>query len=309
MRTRPATGPTAMAVSELAQMGAEYNPRTIKAGQLRALRRSLVRFGAVQPVVVNRRSKREGWPAKSRPVVVGGHQRIKAAAAEEIDTMPITWVDLDSAGERQLNLALNKIAGDWDVAKLQDVVRELGTDTADLGLTGFTDAELRKLVPDGDLAVQEDGGDATIYGGATAMSRTSAPIACWRKGKLLREPVLDFGSGREGHGFARYDAFHAPDTSLLLARYRTVMCNYVLNVQPALHLVTEILALVFHLVEAKGRVLIAVRNDVPESGRTSRGYQRRMERAEWEELLRPFFLVDCVEESKFLGWTCKRVAA
>src|ERR1039457_1045090 len=82
-------------VAKLIGMGAPYNPRRIEPDQLAALRRSLRTFGAVEPVVANRRSGR----------IVGGHQRVKAAEAEGIETLPVVWVDLDETGEKQLNLA------------------------------------------------------------------------------------------------------------------------------------------------------------------------------------------------------------
>ena len=61
--------------SKLAGMAAPYNPRVISDHDLESLRRSLKFFGAVEPVVVNRRSEH----------IVGGHQRGKAAVAEVED--------------------------------------------------------------------------------------------------------------------------------------------------------------------------------------------------------------------------------
>lgn len=115
-------------------MGSPYDPRRISDHDLQALRRSLRFFGAVQPVVVNRRSKH----------VVGGHQRIKAAEAEAIATLPVVWVDLDDPSERQLNLALNRISGEWDEEKLAVLLSELESAGADLSLTGVTADELEE---------------------------------------------------------------------------------------------------------------------------------------------------------------------
>ena len=115
-------------------MGASYNPRRIDPDQLLALRRSLRTFGAVEPVVANRRTGR----------IVGGHQRVKAAEAEGIETLPVVWVDLDETGERQLNLALNKISGEWDEPALAALLEELGA--AALDLTGFDGSEVDELI-------------------------------------------------------------------------------------------------------------------------------------------------------------------
>src|ERR1039458_6918452 len=117
-------------VSKLIGMGAPYNPRRIAPEQLAALRRSLRTFGVVEPVVANRRSGR----------IVGGHQRVRAAEAEGIETLPVVWVDLDETGERQLNLALNRISGEWDEPALAALLEELGA--AGLDLTGFDSTEI-----------------------------------------------------------------------------------------------------------------------------------------------------------------------
>src|SRR5215831_14452644 len=121
---------------ELLRMAAPYNPRQISDHDLEALRRSLRYFGTVEPVVVNKRSGR----------IVGGHQRVKAAQAEEIESLPVVYVDLDDPSEKQLNLALNRIHGEWDLEKLGEVLRELETMGADLDLTGFTEIEIGELL-------------------------------------------------------------------------------------------------------------------------------------------------------------------
>jgi site-specific DNA-methyltransferase (adenine-specific) len=123
---------------DLAKRAAPYNPRTISHHDLDALRRSLRTFGTVEPIVVNRRSDR----------IVGGHQRVKAALAEGIDTLPVVYVDLDESGERQLNLALNRIHGEWDEQKLAALLTELGAMDVDLELTGFTTEEIDTLLRD-----------------------------------------------------------------------------------------------------------------------------------------------------------------
>ncbi len=76
--------------------------------------------------------------------IVGGHQRVKAAEAEGIEALPVVWVDLDETGERQLNLALNRISGEWDEPALAALLEELGSSALDL--TGFGSAEIDELV-------------------------------------------------------------------------------------------------------------------------------------------------------------------
>lgn len=123
-------------VARLLEMAAPYNPRKIGEPELERLRSSVRTFGVVRPIVVNRRSDR----------IVGGHQTVKAAQAEGYADLPVLWVDLDEHGERQLNLALNKISGEWDDEKLRDLLGQLSLEGADLGLTGFSEEELRKLL-------------------------------------------------------------------------------------------------------------------------------------------------------------------
>ncbi|MCP3997263.1 MAG: DNA modification methylase [bacterium] len=116
-------------------MAAPYNPRKISDHDLGALRRSLKFFGTVEPIVVNKRTNR----------IVGGHQRVRAAEAEGIDALPVVYVDLDDPSERQLNIALNKISGEFDIDKLAAVLADLEAAGADLSLTGFTDDEISEL--------------------------------------------------------------------------------------------------------------------------------------------------------------------
>ncbi|TFH49335.1 MAG: hypothetical protein E4H01_04485 [Lysobacterales bacterium] len=124
----------ALKVSDLTNMAAPYNPRQISKHDLESLRRSMTTFGVVEPIVVNKRTNR----------VVGGHQRVKAAEAEGIDELPVVHVDLDELAEKQLNLALNRIHGDWDtdalVALLSDMAEE------DIAATGFGDDEVASFI-------------------------------------------------------------------------------------------------------------------------------------------------------------------
>jgi hypothetical protein len=121
---------------QLAAMASPFNPRTISDHDLEALRRSMRYFGTVQPIIVNRRTDH----------IVGGHQRVKAAAAEGIESLPVIELDLDEPSEKQLNIALNRISGEWDEEKLALVLAELKESGADLDLTGFDTDEIDKYL-------------------------------------------------------------------------------------------------------------------------------------------------------------------
>jgi len=113
---------------------APYNPRSISDEMLEKLSLGLDEFGFVQPVVANRRNGN----------VVGGHQRIKAAEKRGDSTVPVYWVDLDDGKEKALNLALNKISGEWDDELLKRLLSEM--DDVDLLLSGFDETELAEMM-------------------------------------------------------------------------------------------------------------------------------------------------------------------
>jgi hypothetical protein len=95
---------------------AAYNPRDISPEAFEALKASIQKFGMPQPVVVNQRNK----------VIVGGHMRLRAAAALGWDSVPVHWVDLPEIEEKALNVALNspKLQG-YFTEGLQDILSEI----------------------------------------------------------------------------------------------------------------------------------------------------------------------------------------
>ena len=118
---------------------AAYNPRKdLQPGdpEYEKLKRSMQEFGYVEPIVWNKRTGN----------IVGGHQRYKVLldmGAQEIDCVV---VDLDETKERALNIALNKISGEWDLPKLKDLMQELDTGEFDIELTGFGMDEIEDLM-------------------------------------------------------------------------------------------------------------------------------------------------------------------
>ena len=55
-------------------------------------------------------------------------------------------VDLPENKEKALNIALNKISGDWDIPKLKDLLMEIDTGEFDTEATGFSEAEIEDLI-------------------------------------------------------------------------------------------------------------------------------------------------------------------
>ena len=128
----------------LATIPAPYNPREMNDHDYGNLKASLAEYGVVQDVVVNERSGAHGWEPDLNPVIVGGHQRVRAAVELGIAKTPVTWVDLDEVAERKLNLILNRVAGDWQRDMLESALRELKAMGDDLSGTGFSEDELQK---------------------------------------------------------------------------------------------------------------------------------------------------------------------
>jgi DNA modification methylase len=114
---------------------AKYNPRKISEQALDSLVQSIERFGFVTPVIVNDRTG----------ILVGGHQRIKAAKKLGLKDVPVVAVNLEEAEEKALNVALNKISGEWDLDLLRGVLEDVQAAGLDLSLTGFTEDEWQAM--------------------------------------------------------------------------------------------------------------------------------------------------------------------
>ena len=120
---------------------ADYNPRKdLKPGdpEYEKLKRSLEEFGYVEPVIWN----------KTTSHVVGGHQRLKVLLDMGITEVECVVVDMDAEKEKALNIALNKISGDWDKDKLALLISDLQGADFDVSLTGFDPTELDDLFKD-----------------------------------------------------------------------------------------------------------------------------------------------------------------
>ena len=118
---------------------ADYNPRKdLKPGdaEYEKLKRSIEQFGYVEPVIWNKTTGR----------VVGGHQRLKVLIDMGMTEVDCVVVELTEDKEKALNIALNKISGDWDKDKLALLIADLQGADFDVSLTGFEPAELDDLL-------------------------------------------------------------------------------------------------------------------------------------------------------------------
>ena len=120
---------------------ADYNPRKdLKPGdaEYEKLKRSIEQFGYVEPVIWN----------KTTGFVVGGHQRLKVLLDMGITEVECVVVEMGAEKEKALNIALNKISGEWDKDKLALLIADLQGADFDVSLTGFEPAEIDSLFKD-----------------------------------------------------------------------------------------------------------------------------------------------------------------
>ena len=143
------------AVAEL--KAAPYNPRKdLKPGdaEYEKLKRSIQEFGYVEPVIWNKRTG----------TVVGGHQRLKVMKDLGYEEVDCVVVDLDEQKEKALNIALNKISGEWDEGLLANLLKDLDNNGYDITFTGFDLAEAQELFGSGSFEnVHEDEFDAEPF--------------------------------------------------------------------------------------------------------------------------------------------------
>ena len=132
---------------------ADYNPRKISSKDYKNLVESIKNFGLVDPIIINLNDN----------TVIGGHQRydvlmdmyMEDEINKELSVLKmgdIGWVFTDDKlkvkdenFEKALNVALNKISGDWDIEKLAFVLEELDESGFEVELTGFESEEVKKL--------------------------------------------------------------------------------------------------------------------------------------------------------------------
>lgn len=119
---------------------AEYNPRKeLKPGdsEYKKLEKSIDEFGHVLPIVVN-----------YDMTVIGGHQNLTVLENKGYREVACNVLNLNKTQEKALNLALNKISGEWDYDKLEDILAELKEADIDMDTTGFSFDEVDEMLKD-----------------------------------------------------------------------------------------------------------------------------------------------------------------
>lgn len=132
-----------------------YNPRKdLKPGdtEYEKLKKSITEFDMVEPLILNKRGN----------VLIGGHQRLKVLKEMGRTEVEVSVVELPPAKEKALNLALNKISGEWDLPLLKDLLEQLDTgEIGDIEITGFDLKEIENLmlqfhIPEDNKPIDED---------------------------------------------------------------------------------------------------------------------------------------------------------
>lgn len=127
---------------------AEYNPRkdlTEKDPEYQKIKNSIIEFGYVSPIIINQDN-----------TVVGGHQRLKVLQELGYKEIECVIVEFDKNREKALNIALNKITGEWDYQKLETLFNELANADLDLSVTGFDDKEIDRFIKETEEAITEN---------------------------------------------------------------------------------------------------------------------------------------------------------
>lgn len=125
---------------------APYNPRQKLAPgdvEFEKLCSSVRTFGNVEPILWNRRTGN----------IVGGHLLYDVLRHLGETETQVVAVDLPLEEEKLLNIALNKIKGEWDFDKLSGLLAEF--DLVEAKMSGFSPQEIMLLVAEANTS-QED---------------------------------------------------------------------------------------------------------------------------------------------------------
>jgi ParB-like chromosome segregation protein Spo0J len=133
------------------------NARTHSPEQIQQIAASITEFGWTNPILVD-----------SDGGIVAGHGRLQAAQLLNRETVPVIVLShLSETQRRALVLADNQLAltSGWDDKMLAEELAALQVEAFDLGKLGFSDRELKALLADLDVPVDEGEQDEADEGG------------------------------------------------------------------------------------------------------------------------------------------------
>ena len=120
---------------------AGYNPRIDLQPddeEYKSLQKSMDAFGYIEPIIWNEQTGH----------VVGGHQRLKILLAKGYSEIEVSRINVSEEKEKLINVALNKVSGQWDEDKLEDILRDIQDSGNDVLLSGFSQDELDGILKD-----------------------------------------------------------------------------------------------------------------------------------------------------------------
>ena len=123
-----------VSISELTSP--EYNPRFWSEENKEELKQSIIRYGVVDPLLVNSAEERKG-------IVIGGNFRLSVLKELGHETVPVVYISIpELEKEKGLCLRLNKNQGEWSMELLAQF------DETFLSDLGFDSVELDKIFED-----------------------------------------------------------------------------------------------------------------------------------------------------------------
>lgn len=184
-----------------------YNPRKdLKPDdpEYQKLLRSIDEFGYIEPLVWNKQTGN----------LVGGHQRLKILLAKGFKETEVSVVDLSIEKEKALNIALNKISGDWDQDKLAELLDDLcKVPDFDVEITGFVNTNienlLARLLPD-----ELEGDDYNI----------DEELTTEKEAITKHGDIIEFGKHNQ-HRLICGDVTKSDDVAKLLGDMKCQCCN------------------------------------------------------------------------------------
>lgn len=146
----------------------EKNPR--RGHAVDAIASSIETFGYLAPIIVQKDTLR----------VLAGHGRLEALRKRGVDAVPVIIADLTDDQATLYTIADNKLGeiSTWDEELLSKLVKDLEFADLNLGITGFSEAELAELLQSTVLASPVDA-DEVLEPQAAAIT---APGDLWQLG-------------------------------------------------------------------------------------------------------------------------------
>jgi hypothetical protein len=163
------------------------NARTHSKKQIRQIAESITRFGFTNPVLIDEAG-----------MILAGHGRVEAAKLLGLEQVPCLRFDHMSAAEKRAYiLADNRLAlnAGWDEDLLADELKSLLAEEIDfdIGITGFSIAEVDKLIED---QVPEEAGDPADDLLASDAAVRCAPGDLWQLGTVRGKSACRRVGGR-----------------------------------------------------------------------------------------------------------------